>query len=35
VKLSPEDLRRIDEVAPQGAAQGARYNEVMMAMVNR
>jgi len=35
VKLTPEDLRRIDEVAPHGAAQGARYNETMMALVNR
>lgn len=35
VKLTPEDLRRIDEVAPQGAAQGARYPKTLMAMVNR
>jgi aryl-alcohol dehydrogenase-like predicted oxidoreductase len=35
VKLTPEDLRRIDEVAPHGAAAGNRYNEVMMAAVNR
>ncbi len=35
VKLTPEDLRRIDEVAPHGAAAGGRYPEAMMAMVNR
>jgi aryl-alcohol dehydrogenase-like predicted oxidoreductase len=34
VKLSPADLRRIDEVAPKGAAAGHRYNEVMMKLVN-
>src|SRR6201998_203677 len=35
IKLSPEDLRRINEVAPKGAASGARYPEHMMALVNR
>ncbi len=30
VKLSPEDLRRIDEVAPRGAAVGARYPDEYM-----
>jgi aryl-alcohol dehydrogenase-like predicted oxidoreductase len=34
VKLTPEDLRRIDEVAPHGVAAGDRYNETMMALVN-
>jgi aryl-alcohol dehydrogenase-like predicted oxidoreductase len=34
VMLTGEDLRRIDEVAPHGAAAGARYNEVMMKLVN-
>jgi aryl-alcohol dehydrogenase-like predicted oxidoreductase len=34
VKLSAADLRRIDEVAPKGAAAGHRYNEVMMKLVN-
>ena len=34
-KLTAEDLRRIDEVAPKGAAAGARYPEAMMASVNR
>jgi aryl-alcohol dehydrogenase-like predicted oxidoreductase len=35
VKLTPQDLRRIDEVAPHGAAAGNRYPESMMAAVNR
>lgn len=35
VKLTPQDLRRIDEVAPHGAAAGKRYPESMMAAVNR
>jgi aryl-alcohol dehydrogenase-like predicted oxidoreductase len=35
VKLTPQDLRRIDEVAPHGAAAGERYPESMMAAVNR
>jgi aryl-alcohol dehydrogenase-like predicted oxidoreductase len=35
VKLTADDLRRIDEVAPKGVAAGARYPEVMMALVNR
>ena len=35
VKLSPEDLRRIDEVAPRGAAAGLRYPEYMMQTVGR
>src|SRR3984893_3648259 len=35
VTLTPEDLRRIDEVAPHGAASGARYPEPMMSLVNR
>jgi aryl-alcohol dehydrogenase-like predicted oxidoreductase len=34
LKLSAVDLRRIDEVAPQDAAAGYRYNEVMMKLVN-
>jgi aryl-alcohol dehydrogenase-like predicted oxidoreductase len=34
IKLSPEDLRRIDEVAPKGAASGPRYPETMMTWVN-
>jgi aryl-alcohol dehydrogenase-like predicted oxidoreductase len=34
LKLTPDDLHRIDEVAPRGAASGARYPEHMMALVN-
>jgi aryl-alcohol dehydrogenase-like predicted oxidoreductase len=34
VKLSAADLKRIDGVAPKGAAAGHRYNEVMMKLVN-
>ena len=35
VKLTPQDLRRIDEVAPHNAAAGDRYPQAMMATVNR
>jgi aryl-alcohol dehydrogenase-like predicted oxidoreductase len=35
VELTAEDLLRIDEVAPQGAASGERYPEHMMTLVNR
>ena len=35
VRLTPEDLRRIDEAAPRGAAAGLRYPEASMAAVNR
>ncbi|MDQ3803721.1 MAG: aldo/keto reductase [Acidobacteriota bacterium] len=35
VEITPEELRRIDEVAPKGAAAGTRYPEAMMASVNR
>jgi aryl-alcohol dehydrogenase-like predicted oxidoreductase len=35
VKLTPDDLRRIDEVFPRGAAVGARYGEEMMSRVNQ
>jgi aryl-alcohol dehydrogenase-like predicted oxidoreductase len=34
VRLSADDLRRIDEVAPAGAAAGPRYPEFMMAFLN-
>jgi aryl-alcohol dehydrogenase-like predicted oxidoreductase len=34
VKLTEEDLRRIDEVFPPEAAAGGRYPEHMMALVN-
>ena len=35
VQLSPDDLRRIDEIAPKGVAAGTRYPEGGMATVNR
>jgi aryl-alcohol dehydrogenase-like predicted oxidoreductase len=35
VKLTPEDLRRIDEVFPPEAAAGERYPEHVMALVER
>jgi aryl-alcohol dehydrogenase-like predicted oxidoreductase len=35
VELSPDDLARIDEVAPKGAAAGPRYPEAMMVLVDR
>jgi aryl-alcohol dehydrogenase-like predicted oxidoreductase len=34
VRLTPDDLRRIDEVFPFGAAAGQRYPEHMMSIVN-
>jgi aryl-alcohol dehydrogenase-like predicted oxidoreductase len=33
--ITPEDLERLDEIAPKGAAAGARYAEAGMATVNR
>jgi len=33
--LTPEDLRRIDEIAPKGVAAGERYPEAAMKAVNR
>ena len=35
VELTDEDLSRIDEVAPAGAAAGGRYDEASMGTVNR
>ena len=35
VTLTPEELRRIDEVAPKGVASGDRYPASMMGAVNR
>ena len=35
VKLTADDLRRIDEVAPHGVAAGQRYPEAMMKLVGR
>jgi aryl-alcohol dehydrogenase-like predicted oxidoreductase len=33
--LSPEDLARLNEVAPKGATAGERYPEQAMKVVNR
>lgn len=35
VQITPEELKRIDEVAPRGAAAGERYPEASMSAVNR
>jgi len=35
IELTDEDMRRIEEVAPVGAAAGERYNEAGMRTVNR
>jgi aryl-alcohol dehydrogenase-like predicted oxidoreductase len=35
VKLSPDELKRINEIAPMDAAKGARYPEEAMGAVNR
>ncbi len=35
VELSPEDLARLDEILPPGAAAGERYHERGMETVNR
>jgi aryl-alcohol dehydrogenase-like predicted oxidoreductase len=35
LKLTAQDLRRVEEIFPQGAASGQRYPEHMMAIVNR
>jgi hypothetical protein len=35
LRLTAEDLARIDQVAPQGVAAGTRYPEAMMQFVNR
>jgi aryl-alcohol dehydrogenase-like predicted oxidoreductase len=35
VTLTEEDLRRIDEAAPKGAAAGERYPEALMRTINR
>ena len=34
IRLTPDDLRRVDEVAPAGAAAGERYPANMMHTVN-
>lgn len=35
VGLTPDDLRRIDEILPAGSAAGTRYPEAMMGSLNR
>jgi aryl-alcohol dehydrogenase-like predicted oxidoreductase len=35
IELSAKDLKRIDEIAPRGAAAGGRYPEAMMQTINR
>jgi len=35
VRLTPDDIRRIEEVFPSGAASGERYPEHMMQLVNQ
>jgi aryl-alcohol dehydrogenase-like predicted oxidoreductase len=35
VTLTPADLRRIDEIAPKGAAAGDRYNPDAMRLIGR
>ena len=35
IRLGADDLARIDEIAPKGAAAGMRYTETMMQFVNR
>jgi aryl-alcohol dehydrogenase-like predicted oxidoreductase len=35
LKLNPDDVRRLDEAVPLGAAAGNRYPETTMAQVNR
>jgi aryl-alcohol dehydrogenase-like predicted oxidoreductase len=34
IRFTPEELRRIEEAAPRGAASGLRYAEEMMTLVN-
>jgi len=34
LKLTPDDLRRLNEVFPSGAASGSRYPEEMMHLIN-
>jgi aryl-alcohol dehydrogenase-like predicted oxidoreductase len=35
IRLGPEDLRRIEEVAPKGAVAGDRYPAPMMSYIGR
>ena len=34
IRLTDEDIARIDELAPKGGAAGTRYPEAMMRFVN-
>jgi aryl-alcohol dehydrogenase-like predicted oxidoreductase len=34
VELTPSDLEEIEEIAPKGVAEGARYNEAGMRTIN-
>jgi aryl-alcohol dehydrogenase-like predicted oxidoreductase len=35
LKITPNDVERLDAAVPQGAAAGTRYPEAMMNLVNR
>ena len=35
VSLTAEDLKRLDELIPKGAAAGARYGETMMTLIGK
>ena len=35
IKLSEQDLRRLDELAPKGAAAGDRYAPALMQYIGR
>ena len=35
VQLTPDDMQRLDELFPPGAAAGTRYPEAMMALLNK
>jgi len=34
IELSQQELERIEQVAPSGAAAGTRYNEAMLRLLN-
>jgi len=34
IELTPQELERIDQIAPHGVAAGARYNEAMVHLLN-
>jgi aryl-alcohol dehydrogenase-like predicted oxidoreductase len=33
IELTPEDLQRVDDIAPREVAAGPRYMEVMMRLI--